>query len=128
MKKSKHYKDGNYKSRFVSKYGESRVGNLSANTLSNKRTLKSKECESSDTDSDDFLKLVSTSSKKCKSLSAFSSSDSENDVSPKKEKLSEDNSRNYVDSREASDEESNLSVGELEDESEVIGILYIEVL
>lgn len=117
MKKSNNRKD-QIKSRIVSKYRKS-DNNVSVKTVDNKRSFKLIECESSDTDSDDFWKLVnSTPSKKCKSVSAISNSDSENDVVSGLKEKSDDMLGDFVDSQEVSDEESNFSVGELENEKE----------
>lgn len=120
MKRANYNKDRvTVKPQFVSKR-RSRDNKISVNTEYNKRSFKSNECDSSDTDND-FSRLVNTvRSNKCKFLSAFSSSDSENDVvSGKKKKSVEDISRGYVDLEDASDKESNLSDSELKDENEV---------
>lgn len=128
MKKLSKCRD-RIKSRFVSNYRERRNSNVSVNKVGDKRSFKSNECEISDTDSDDFSKLVDiVSRKKCKSMTAFSSSDSDTDlVSDNKEKSVENISGSCVGSEGTSDEESNFNVGEQEDENEVrnIGIIYI---
>lgn len=119
FKKSTNPKYHISKTHLISKRRKKRENNISLQPLGNKTSVKSNECESSDTDSDDFSRLVNTvSSKKCKYVTAFSSSDSEDDiVLNKKEKLCEESLPDFSEGN-TSDGESNSSVGELEDENE----------
>lgn len=124
MNKSNNRKGGK-KPQFISKYRNTLENNLPSHSVRIKRSVETNKCESSDTDSDDFLKLVSNrSSKKGKPLSAFSSSDSDTDVVPCKKEKSIGSSENFVDSRDASDVEFILSGSDLEDENDVRKMFY----